>query len=160
MAGEEGRPSSLTHIMCLTNKKRHYYIKFFLSHPHQKDTSAEPVSCCLPVSIYLLLKTKLEEWLLEKSILALPRVLAGLWWDIISAAWADPACLLISVLHYHSRDSIPSAGKHRGVQQTERQAPLVLRCKRRSAVRFVQPGAKISLRKQVPLKSFWHQTCY
>lgn len=112
------------------------------------------------VSIYLLLKTKQEELVWEKSIIPLTRVLAGPWWDIISAAWADTACLLISVLHYHSRDSIPSAEKHRGVQQTESQAPLVLRHRRRSAVRFAQRRAKISRRKQVPLKSSWRQTCH
>lgn len=120
MAGQEGRPSSLTNIMCFT-KRDVNNIKFFLSHPHQKDASAEPVSCCSAVSIYLLLKTKREERLLEKkSIVPLTRVLAGPGWDIISAAWADPLCLLISVLRYHSGDSIPSAGKHRGLRQTQR----------------------------------------
>lgn len=36
-------------ILCVSPnyKKRHYYIKHFLSNPHQKGTFAEPVSCCL-----------------------------------------------------------------------------------------------------------------
>lgn len=159
MAGQEGRPSSLTNIMCFT-KRDVNNIKFFLSHPHQKDASAEPVSCCSAVSIYLLLKTKREEWVFwKKSIVPLTRVLAGPGWDIISAAWADPVCLLMSVLHYHSGDSIPSAGKHRGLRQTQR-VRLDLCCgwRRRSTARFAQPGTEISLRKQVPLQSFWHQT--
>lgn len=73
MAGQEGRPSSLTNIMCFT-KRDVNNIKFFLSHPHQKDASAEPVSCCSAVSIYLLLKTKREERLLEKNPLFLSHV--------------------------------------------------------------------------------------
>lgn len=149
-------------ILCMSpnNKKKHYYIKCFLSPSHQKDTSAEPVSCCLPVSIHLLPKMKEEELVLEKSIIPLARVLAGPRWDIISTAGADTACLLICVVHYRSRDSIPSAGKHRGVQQTQR-VRLHLCCNTDAeAVRFMQPHAKISLRKQLSLKSFCRQTCH
>lgn len=40
--------------------------------------------------------------------------------DIISTAGADAARRLISVLRYHSGDSIPSAKKHGGARQTRR----------------------------------------
>lgn len=79
--------------------------------------------------------------------------------DIISTAWADAACLLISVLHYHSREPTPSAKKHRGVQQTQAGSTCAA-TQRKSALTTTLRRAKISRCNQASLKSFWCRTCH